>query len=189
MVEPPGVTDVAPLAQPEDRSALSDRALHWDNGFGIDAGRLNAGNMTGTYGFHGVFGPRINRFSLLAELDLAETHAADNSTMGTYERVAIEPRVAIWRGRAHSVFGMNELSRVELWVEPGLGYELASQQLMPSISRKDASLTFGFARSWHYTDHSFGSYFAVRGMEADPLPGEHRRDYSVLFTSGLVFGR
>jgi hypothetical protein len=175
-----------------DRSGLPDHALHFDFGLGADLGRIDAGDMTADAGLHMLFGSRLGRVAVLAELDLAATQSREASSMlGVYERLALETRVSLWQGRARELrLGgrPTEIDRAELWIEPGIGYERASQVDMPTLGRRDVSFAIGYQRTRHYESHTFGGYIALRVMEADAAPGERDRDFSVLLTSGVIFG-
>jgi hypothetical protein len=198
VAEPVGTADPTSTAAVDvgeppltDRSGLPDHALHFDFGCGADLGHLDAGNMTANAGLHALFGPRLGRVAVLAEADLAATQSPDGSTLGMYERVALEARVSLWQVRGRE-FRFNdpptELVRREVWIEPGIGYETASQQDMPTLGRRDLAFSIGYQTTHHYESHTFGAYAALRVMEADPAPGERSRDLSLLFTSGVLLG-
>jgi len=179
----PGVATDVGEPQPPDRAALFDNALHFDFGAGAEVGHIAAGDMTGTGGLHMSLGLRRGRVSLIGELELAATQSdQDSSAFGVYERVALEARFALWQGVVRG-------SRTELWIEPGLGYETASQlNNMASIGRRDVSFSLGITKTHPFGSRTFGVYAALRVMDTAPIPGEPDHGLSVLLTSGLLLG-
>jgi hypothetical protein len=172
-------------AELPDRAGLPDDALHLVGGFGFDLGRIAAGPMIGYAAVHGVFGARSRRIAVLEELELAPTEArADDQRIGGFARGAIEARVSMWQGRVLERRRIREsevLARGDLWIEPAIGYELASRPNEQVLGRADVSLAIGYQETRHAPGSWNGSYAAVRVTASGD-------DVSVLFTSGVVFG-
>ncbi|HEY3804616.1 MAG TPA: hypothetical protein VGL61_18500 [Kofleriaceae bacterium] len=176
---------VADPVELPDRAGLPDDALHLVGGFGFDLGRIAAGPMIGYAGVHGVFGVRRKRVAVLEELALVPTEArADDEIIGGFARGALEARVSLWQGRVperRRLRGPEVLARGDVWIEPAIGYELASRPNAPVLGRADASLAIGYQETRHEPGSWNGTYAAVRVTASGD-------DLSVLFTSGVVFG-
>jgi hypothetical protein len=181
----PGVAidDGAPLLA--QRTDVDTHSLHFDSGFGGDFGQMNLpGYATSTTGMHVVLGLRRGRVALLAEGDLADVNRPGSSSDGLYERLALESRFSFWQSHRNG-----EL--IEAYVEPGIGIESASVPNMPSFTRRDVSLAAGIQRTWQLGNRRVTWYGAVRGIEAPPVNelGEHKADFGIMLTSGLMIGR
>jgi hypothetical protein len=174
------------LADPADRSDLGDDALHGIVGVGIYLGTIDAGAMTSHGGIDGLFGVRVWRVAVLGEVDLAPTSAnADDAHLGGFVRGAFEARLSLWEGRVLTKPGryvQPYFARGDIWVEPAVGYELASQPGMPALERPDVSLAIGYEET-HRTEATWsGGFVAVRVMAA---AGDQ---VSVLVTTGVTIG-
>ncbi len=189
-LEAPGADDEFGSGPP-DRTGLPDPGLHFETGFGLDFGWLNAGNMGDVVGVHGLLGLRYDRVQLLGEL-----HAGLSSNVnGNFDglgRAAVEARLSLWRGSIRQKprhKPATSIDRAELWVEPGLGYELAGQDDHdPALHRRDLSFAIGFQTTAHDRDGFIGSYVALRVIAAERPDGEGR-DAGLMVTFGSVFGR
>jgi len=192
--EPPGLArPLPPLIEPglPDRSGLPDPAAHLVLGFGVDLGRAPAGTMSGYGGLHALFGIAVDRVALFGELDGMILDGRAESVFGALGRAAVDLRVSLWRGvrPEKRKYGSRMLVRAELWLEPAVGYEDASQDRGPALHRPDLALGIGYQQTRHEAEGSNGTYAALRMIVADaPGADEHRRDVAILFTSGVLLG-
>jgi len=188
-----GVLDVEPGLP--DRAGLPDPDLHLEGGFGVDLGRYAMGSMVGYGGLHGFLGLRIDRLAVLGELDgaILDTRTGPQEPDGGMARAALETRLSLWRWRTPEKRRRGPpaaLVRAELWIEPALGYEHATQVDAPALQRRDVSFAIGYQQTRHEDTGWTGTYAALRVIAADAPDGEDRgRDYSIMFTSGVVLGR
>ncbi|HEY1813578.1 MAG TPA: hypothetical protein VGG74_14600 [Kofleriaceae bacterium] len=188
---PRAIAEPLDLIEPglPDRSGLPDDAVHLEAGFGIDLGPVAAGTMTAYGGVHGLVGARSSRIALLGELDLSlSLENREDGRLGGFARGAVEARFSLWEGRVatrprHEV---PAIARADLWIEPAIGYELATEASMPGLARHDVSLALGFAESRHAPARWSGGYVALRVIVAPAADGGH--EISGLVTSGVVFG-
>jgi hypothetical protein len=187
--DPPGLTMEVDTPAPPDRVA-SDQALHFIVGGGTSLGRINAGDMTGEAGLHSELGFTRGRFTILAELDLAALEGSNTSQLGTFMRYGIDPRIAIIHRRSivATVGGVpTESITHDIWIEPAVGLEVASQQaMMKTLNRSDVAFGVGVTRMHQYASHAFGGFVALRGIES--YDSENHRDTSIVFNTGVFIG-
>ncbi|HEY1549126.1 MAG TPA: hypothetical protein VGG28_14980 [Kofleriaceae bacterium] len=192
--EPPGMSpDVAMTvdAPPADR-VMSDKALHFDVGIDSSLGRFHAGDMT-SQGMIGImYGFRVGRWTLSGDADFAQT-APDAGGManGRYIRVGFEPRLAVIHHRsvmARAADGTPTEARViDVWVAPGVGQSLATQEMGPVLHREDVSAGIGFTALRQHATYAWGGFVALRVIDSgfgDQAP----RDVSLMLSSGFFFG-
>jgi hypothetical protein len=194
----PAAADPGPVLEPglPDRSGLPDPGLHLELGFGADLGYYSVGSEAGFGGLHALLGLSVDRVALLGELDGALVgQRLFGVEDGEYGRAALEARLSLWRGKVPESRRLHHppdaLARGELWLEPGIGYEWASQLAGPALARADVSLAIGYQQSQHFAGWWAGTYAAVRVIAANAPSTQYDsgRDLSVLFTTGLVFGK
>jgi hypothetical protein len=187
--------DIYPDLDPPDRSNLPDTGLHVIGGAGIDLGYISAGADIGFGGLHALVGLGADRIAVLGEIDGALVGDRHLDPEGAaYGRVAIEARLSLWQGkvreqRRHARFV--SIARGDLWLEPGLGYERADQVTGTTLSRGDVSLAIGYQTTQWFGSSFNGTYIGVRVIvaRAPTTPSDSGMDTSVLFTTGLLFGK
>jgi hypothetical protein len=183
-----------------DRAHLPDPTAHLELGVGIDFGVAAIGTTSEGYGIHALAGLRLDRAAVLVELDGGITSDTKNR-YGVIGRGALEARLSLWRGRVsaggsarrHGRPGSPDtmMARGEVWIEPAIGYEYATQPIGMAVQRPDVSFAVGYQQTaWDEAGKFGGHYLAVRVLDAaapaSVAPGG--RDYGVMLVAGFVFG-
>jgi hypothetical protein len=196
--DPPGLSpEVSPDLSmnvdgaPPDR-VMSDQAVHFD--LGVDSGFRNftSGDMSGQTMFGLTYALRRGRYSLIWEGDFAALTARDGGkAIGSYGRLGFAARIAFVHDRtvmARAADGRPTDARlIDVWVEPGAGQSLATQEMGPALHQEDVSAGIGITVMRQHAAYAWGSYFAVKLIDAG-LGDTGPRDVSLMVMTGMTIG-
>jgi hypothetical protein len=135
---------------------------------------------------------RRGRYSLVWEGDVAATTPRDGGkAIGSYGRFAFAARIAFVHDRtvmARAADGRPTDARVlDVWVEPGIGESIATQEMGPALRQQDVSAGLGITVMRQHAAYAWGAYFAVKLIDAG-VADTGPQDVSLMVMSGMTIG-